>query len=94
MEITLINITSHCLLSSSQEPSKCLLTVKKNIRFDAVNQIIFRPCSGIVISGYSKTLSDKSLITHLAKAIIPYEKFRKMYKVDSEGNIGEFRGKH
>ena len=25
MEITLIDITSNCLLSSSQEPSKCLL---------------------------------------------------------------------
>ena len=46
-----------------------------------------------MISGYSKSLSDKSLITHLAKAIEPYEKFKKMYKVDSEGNIGKFRGK-
>ena len=27
MDITLMDITSHCLLSSSQEPSKCLLFI-------------------------------------------------------------------
>ena len=51
---------------------------------------VFSPCSGIVISGYSKTLTDKSLLAHLTKAIIPYKKFKKMYKVDT---TGEFRGK-
>ena len=54
-----------------------------------VNQF-FSPCSGVVISGYSKTSTEKSLITHLAKAIIPYKKFKKMYKVGST----EFRGKN
>ena len=32
---------------------------------------LFSPCSGTVISGYSKTLTDKLLMTHLAKDIIP-----------------------
>ena len=29
IEITLVDITSHCLLSSSQEPSKCLFEMKE-----------------------------------------------------------------
>ena len=45
----------------------------------------------MVISGYSKTLTDKSLIKNLAKAIIPYKKFKKMYKVDT--TTEEFKGK-
>ena len=52
--------------------------------------LLLSPCSGIVISGYSKTLTDKSLIKNLANAIIPYTKFKKMYKVDT---TGEFKGK-
>ncbi len=51
----------------------------------------FSPCSGIVISGYSKTSTDKSLITHLAKASIPYRKFKKMYEVDSREFYGKIR---
>ena len=43
----------------------------------------YSPCSGLVISGYSKTLTDKLLIKHLAKDIVPYKKFKKMYKVDT-----------
>ena len=41
------------------------------------------PCSGIVISGYSKTSTEKSFINNLAKAIKPYKNFKKMYKVDT-----------
>ena len=50
---------------------------------------LFSPCSGLVLSGYSKTSTDKSLIQHLTRAMIPYKKFRKMYKVDSR----KFQGK-
>ena len=56
----------------------------------SINFFLFSPCSGTVISGYSKTLTDKSLITNLAKAIKPYRKFKKMYKVDA---TGDFKGK-
>ena len=52
---------------------------------------ILRPCSGTVISGYSKTIKDNSLKSHLTKAIIPYKKFKKNYKVDT---TGLFEGKH
>ena len=55
----------------------------------------FSPCSGVVISGYSKimydkTLKDNSLKTQLGGAIIPYKKFKNMYTID---NTGEFEGK-
>ena len=52
-----------------------------------INSFLFSPCSGTVISGYSKTLTDKLLMTHLAKDIIPYQKFKKMYKVDTSGDF-------
>ena len=56
-----------------------------------VNKLfLFSPCSGIVVSGYSKTLSDKSLMKDLTNIIIPYKKFKKMYKVDT---TKEFKGK-
>ena len=48
---------------------------------------LFSPCSGIIVSGYSKTSTDKSLITHLAKDIIAYQKFKQMYKVDTSGDF-------
>ena len=48
------------------------------------------PCSGLVVSGYSKTLPDSSWKTYLAKTINPYKKFKKMYTVDT---TGEFKGK-
>ena len=51
--------------------------------------LLFSPCSGLVVSGYSKTQTDKSLITNIAQAIEPYEKFKKMYIVDT---TGEFEG--
>ena len=54
-----------------------------------LNQFLFSACSGIVVSGYSKTLTDKSLLTHLAKDIDQYKKYKKMYKVDA---TEEFKG--
>ena len=59
-----------------------------------VSVYFFSPCSGLVISGYSKKmfskdLKDKSLKTKLGKAIIPYKKFKKMYKID---NSRKFEG--
>ena len=50
----------------------------------------FSPCSGMVISGYSKRITDDWLKTYFDKAIIPYKKFKKMYKVDK---VGQFAGK-
>ena len=52
----------------------------------------FSPCSGLVISGYSKKLysedlKDNLLKTQLGNAIIPYKKFKKMYTIDSPGNF-------
>ena len=49
---------------------------------------LFSPCFGIVVSGYSKTLSDKSLMKDLTNIINPYKKFKKMYKVDTTGEFG------
>ena len=43
---------------------------------------ILSPCSGTIISGYSKTLIDNSLKTHLGKALIPYKKFKKIHMVE------------
>ena len=47
----------------------------------------FSPCSGLVISGYAKTLPDKSWNTDLSKAIKPYKNFKKMYSVDKTGDF-------
>ena len=52
--------------------------------------ISFSPCSGIVVSGYSKTLINDWLKSYFSKAIIPYKSFKKMYKIDE---TGEFKGK-
>ena len=49
----------------------------------------FRPCSGIVVSGYSKREIDKSFRA-LIPAVHQYKNFKKMYNVDV---IGEFKGK-
>ena len=73
-------------------PTKSQVHVSSGPELNKIQESIsflFSPCSGLVISGYSKTLTDTSLTTKLAKAIIPYKKFRKMYKVDT---TGEFRG--
>ena len=52
---------------------------------------LFSPCSGLVISGYSKRIAEKWLNTDLAKAMIPYKKFKKMYTVDK--STPKFKGK-
>ena len=81
-----------CINTQPNDHTKAQVQVFKRPELNKIQESIsflFRPCSGLVISGYSKTLTDKSLITKLAKAITPYKKFRKMYKVDT---TGEFRG--
>ena len=52
--------------------------------------ILYSPCSGLVVSGYSKTQIDKSLNTYLAEVIEPYKNFKKMYIVDT---TQQFKGK-
>ena len=52
-------------------------------------KLFISPCSGLVVSGYSKSLPNKSWKTYLTKAIDPYKNFKKMYIVDK---TGEFKG--
>ena len=52
--------------------------------------IFFSPCSGLVVSGYSKTKIDKSLKKKMSYYIDSYKKFKLMYTVDT---TGEFKGK-
>ena len=40
----------------------------------------FSPCSGLVVSGYSKRLSDKSLETYMNLATMHYKKFKNIIK--------------
>ena len=47
-----------------------------------------RPCSGLVVSGYSKREEPSSFET-LIPALYQYKNFKKMYTVDESG---EFRG--
>ena len=51
---------------------------------------IFSPCSGLVVSGYSRQKNVEFFDTTLTKAIGPYKKFKKMYFVDR--NNEEFKG--
>ena len=51
----------------------------------------FSPCSGLVISGYSKgRLEDPSWHNYLTKAVDQYKKFKKMYNVDK--GTDDFKG--
>ena len=52
----------------------------------------FRPCSGLVVSGYSRrsTLPDMSWNKNLQKAISQYKNFKKMYIVDKYS--AEYKG--
>ena len=40
----------------------------------------FSPCSGLVVSGYSKRQSDKSLESYMNLASEQYKKFKKLIK--------------
>ena len=40
-----------------------------------------------MVSGYSKTKTDESLISNIAQTLDPYKKFKKMYVVDSTGEL-------
>ena len=42
----------------------------------------FSPCSGLVVSSYSKNQPDKSLITQYSQSIDMYKKYKQMYVVD------------
>ena len=66
--------------------STFFLLVATTFAFKLIS-LLFSPCSGIVISGYSKTLTDKLLMKHLAKDIVAYQKYKKMYKVDTSGDF-------
>ena len=47
---------------------------------------IYSPCSGLVVSGFSKRRKGKhikKLETYLNQVIDPYKKFKKMYMVDN-----------
>ena len=55
------------------------MSVSKNSLFT------FRPCSGLVVSGYSKTVLDSKLLTKVLDVVSkPYKKFKKMYSVPSD----------
>ena len=45
----------------------------------------FSPCSGLVVTGYSKGMTDKLWKEYFLQSIEPYKKFRKMYTVDKTG---------
>ena len=54
---------------------------------------IFRPCSGLIVSGFSKHQKEEhieQLKTYLNQVINPYRKFKKMYVVDNTSE--EFTG--
>ena len=53
-------------------------------RYDLFIKLFFSPCSGLVVSGYSKTEIDKTLNFFLAKVSKSYEKFKKMYTIDND----------
>ena len=48
----------------------------------------FSPCSGLVVSGYSKSHEHDE--PYIANALKPYKEFKKMYFVDT---TNEFKGK-
>ena len=52
---------------------------------------VFSLCSGLVVSGYSKTQTDESFNTFIGPALDPYRKYKKMYIVD---NSGDFKGRY
>ena len=59
-----------------------------NLTFD-----IFSPCSGLIVSGFSKRKKGEhieKLKTYLDQVIAPYKKFKKMYVVDN--TTKEFTG--
>ena len=51
---------------------------------------MFRSCSGLVVSGYSKRRQEKTLENFLTQVIEPYKTFKKMYVVDNATT--EFEG--
>ena len=67
----------------------CLLIIKEaTLNFD-----IFSPCSGLIVSGYSKIPKGEhieKLKTYLNQVINPYKKFKKMYVVDN--TTDDFKG--
>ena len=46
------------------------------------NTLHFSPCSGLVVSSYSKNLPDKSFISQYSQSIDMYKKYKQMYIVD------------
>ena len=53
----------------------------KTLNFD-----IFSPCSGLIVSGFSKSPKGEhieNLKTYLNQVINPYKKFKQMYFIDN-----------
>ena len=50
------------------------------------------PCSGLIITSYSRYSPDKSFETYLSKALEQYRIFKRIYNVDDKTK--EFDGKN
>ena len=75
---------------TTENSSSCLRCLMPNL-INYLKYIYFNsPCSGLVVSGYSKTQTDKSLETNMAPFLDPYKRFKKMFMVDI---TGDFKGK-
>ena len=65
----------------------------RNMYFSKLIFDIFSPCSGLIVSGFSKRPRGENiekLKTYLDQVINPYKKFKKMYVVDN--TTQEFTG--
>ena len=49
----------------------------------SIHITFFSPCSGLIVTSYSKFSPDKSFETYLSKAIEQYKMFKKMFVVDN-----------
>ena len=73
----------------SQFETQLLAYGDNSFNFSMQYKNLLSPCSGLVVSGYSKTQTEKSLETKLDKVRDRYKKLKMMYVVDASG---EFRG--
>ena len=52
---------------------------------------IFSPCSGLIVTSFTKYAPDDSFETNMLKAIEQYKSFKKMYIVDN--SAAKYEGK-
>ena len=79
------------LSPSTQIPARGIMF--RNMYFSKLIFDIFSPCSGLIVSGFSKRPRGENidkLKTYLDQVINPYKKFKKMYVVDN--TTQEFTG--